>query len=146
MTILETLIGPKKEPNTTLKRPRQPKKSTSYSEVQSEFFSDVVKIRPELCDDLQKACTKRSVNIETITNALLRQWVNQIKAYKTYELYDVMNFGKYNGLEIQEVIQTDPRYVMWLHDVSERFTLSQKALDYVSEYMNIDTTGIDDYE
>lgn len=50
-------------------------------------------------------------------------------AYPTYDLESVMDFGKWKGHIVRDVIQRDPIYVMWAHDHVKKFKLPAEVVD-----------------
>ena len=45
----------------------------------------------------------------------------------------VFTFGKHKGYSIDDVMYVAPEYLLWLHDNSDFFCLSQELLDEVNE-------------
>src|SRR5688572_23213900 len=60
-----------------------------------------------------------------------RQFETMVRSFdrgsQTYELGMRIDFGKYAGMELEDVIRTDPRYISWLSSVSEWFKLGTDA-------------------
>lgn len=42
-----------------------------------------------------------------------------------------LTFGKYKGKKIEDVIEEDPKYLLWAHENIEWFQLSDEALEDV---------------
>mgnify|MGYP001172853709 CR=1 FL=1 len=45
----------------------------------------------------------------------------------------VLAFGKYKGETIQDVLDNDPQYLVWLHENSEHFELGWELLEEASK-------------
>ena len=57
---------------------------------------------------------------------------------RSYSLSDEMNFGRYKGFTVKEVIDTDRQYIKWCIKTVEWFELTNDALNYYrSERFNI---------
>lgn len=46
---------------------------------------------------------------------------------KPYDLYIRIDFGKHKGTLIQDIIQTDPDYLLWCLDNVDGFFLTKEA-------------------
>lgn len=51
------------------------------------------------------------------------------KFHCTYNLESVMDFGKWKGHTVRDVIQINPVYVMWAHDHVKQFKLPSYIVD-----------------
>ena len=52
---------------------------------------------------------------------------------KTFKLDTKLDFGKYKGLTVEEIIKKDPEYLGWAEDTIDWFELdseAEAALDY----------------
>lgn len=45
----------------------------------------------------------------------------------------VLTFGKYKGMEIDEVMELNPQYLVWLHNNNDFFELDHLLLDEAEE-------------
>ena len=45
----------------------------------------------------------------------------------------VMLFGKYKGETVQDILDNDPQYLVWLHEKSDQFELSWDLLEEASK-------------
>lgn len=45
----------------------------------------------------------------------------------------VLTFGKYKGESIEDILETDPQYLIWLHNNSEYFELDYRLLEIAEE-------------
>ena len=59
---------------------------------------------------------------------------------KYYQLGEVMPFGKYKGVSIEVMIETDPKYVQWLLDNVDNFYLSDGSKKRLQERFREDKT------
>lgn len=50
-----------------------------------------------------------------------------------YNLKSNMNFGKYSGLTIKEILSRDPSYLIWAFENIEWFELDKEVLDEAVE-------------
>jgi hypothetical protein len=50
-----------------------------------------------------------------------------------YGRHDVINFGKYSGMVIDDVLRADPRYMRWLVNTSEWFQLTGECIDILCD-------------
>lgn len=60
---------------------------------------------------------------------------NQTTAYKREPVRDknfVMPFGRFKGISIDDVMYSDPKYLLWLHDNTD-FELHADLYDEVEE-------------
>jgi uncharacterized protein (DUF3820 family) len=55
---------------------------------------------------------------------------NQQKHEMVTDIKAVLAFGKYKGESLQEIIDNDPQYLLWLHNNTD-FELSAELLDLV---------------
>ncbi len=46
---------------------------------------------------------------------------------KTYQLGEVLGFGKYTGCTVEMIIEVDPKYMQWCADNIDGFCLSDGA-------------------
>lgn len=49
-----------------------------------------------------------------------------------YTIDETLDFGKYAGKELREVIADDPAYIEWALDEVGHFDLDDEALDYLA--------------
>lgn len=49
-----------------------------------------------------------------------------------YDLDDVMDFGKYKGKSVEDVLEEDPSYLLWLLENSERFEVDDALQDAIT--------------
>ena len=55
-----------------------------------------------------------------------------MKSY-TYQLHDVMKFGKFKGLLIQSIIDQNPWYIKWCVSKLANFLISDESWDYACQ-------------
>ena len=60
--------------------------------------------------------------------------VYQPKTIKLYDVEDVLDFGKYRGKTLTEVIKLDPDYILWLLD-REAIDITLIADDLLDEQL-----------
>lgn len=53
-----------------------------------------------------------------------------------YQLTSVLNFGKYKGHVLSEVVDNDPLYVKWCMDEIDWFNLDYEARAYLNEALS----------
>jgi hypothetical protein len=74
--------------------------------------------------DFRDLCGRRGLQPEQMFRVMLRGYV---KRQVSFDLNEELNFGKYNGLYLDEVIRADPRYIRWLLGESSWFRITQRA-------------------
>lgn len=89
-----------------------------------------IKIDREIAEDFEALCEDRGLTSEQMFRVMLRSFTRR-KVFFT--LQDELNFGKYNGLNVEEVIRADPRYVNWLLRESNWFRLAPGAQGLLEE-------------
>jgi hypothetical protein len=76
--------------------------------------------------------------VERFENLIARKGTTPAKMFETmvrsfdrgqtvYELGMRIDFGKYAGMEMEDLIRTDTRYIRWLVNTSEWFRLGNEA-------------------
>ncbi len=48
------------------------------------------------------------------------------------DLDDVFNFGKYTGLQLEDVIEDDPQYIAWICE-NELIEFSEEVLELITK-------------
>ena len=71
----------------------------------------LLKIDPQLLADAAVIFDKRGTNLETFVRLHLRA-MTRYKSILT--LKDTMSFGKYYGERVEDVVRTNPAYMVWL--------------------------------
>lgn len=74
--------------------------------------------------DFYALCNRRELHPEQMFRVMLRGY---IKRQVLFDLGDELNFGKYNGLRLEEVLRADPRYIRWLLGESSWFRITERA-------------------
>jgi hypothetical protein len=92
------------------------------------FFDNGVLIEdvdPEIVGRFAALCDRRGVTQGKMFETMVRSFDRGSTTYTT----DMrMDFGKYAGMLVEDVIRTDPRYMRWLVNTSEWFKLKHSAL------------------
>jgi hypothetical protein len=83
-----------------------------------------LKVESDVRDDFESLCVARGLEPEQMFRVMLRSFTRR---KVVFHLTDELNFGKYNGLVLEEVIRADPRYMNWLVNESQWFRLSDDA-------------------
>lgn len=64
---------------------------------------------------------------------------------KLYNPSDILDFGKYKGKTVAEILKQDPRYIIWLLINTEKFKLSEhtmRNINYHSSFVKISESVI----
>jgi len=78
----------------------------------------------DIVEAFEELCEKRGLEPEQMFRVMLAGFTRR-KVY--FNVGDELNFGKYNGLRLEEVIRADPRYVRWLLGESSWFQITASA-------------------
>ena len=79
----------------------------------------------EILDRFVGMCERRRAMPEKMFETMVRSF-DRTPAY--YGLHARLDFGKYAGMIIEDVVHTDPRYLRWLNNTSAWFKLQNDAL------------------
>jgi hypothetical protein len=79
---------------------------------------------PAITERFQNMCNRKGVQAETMFETMVRSFD---RGQTTYGLDMRMDFGKYAGMNVEDVIRTDTRYMRWLINASEWFRLDSAA-------------------
>jgi len=84
-------------------------------------------IDEDLLGPLYAMAQDRGLSISRLVNSRIRSLVNAYKKYKVLTLQDDMPYGQYMGMNMEEMIRSDPRYVRFLVANSDIFELDTDA-------------------
>jgi hypothetical protein len=59
---------------------------------------------------------------------------------KTYQLHSVLKFGQYKGESINEVIKTDPEYIVWCLKNLKHFMISPEVIEKIRRIVLLEFT------
>ena len=74
--------------------------------------------------EFEDLCRNRGLEQEQMFRVMVRSFCRR---KVTFDLHEELNFGKYNGLRLEEVIRADPQYINWLLEASSWFRISAAA-------------------
>ena len=83
-------------------------------------------VGPGIIDQFYELCDRRNVDPGIMFETMLRSFDRKPVMYNQYDRID---FGKYNGMIIEDVMRSDPRYMKWLVSTSTWFKLTGSALE-----------------
>jgi hypothetical protein len=94
-----------------------------------------ISLDPDLGQKLETMAAARGTTVETlirlgVQNLTLRGGVMCLS--------DVMQFGKYHGEAVENVIPCDPRYIRWCLKAIDRFSLTEDAIDLLYQVEHSD--------
>jgi hypothetical protein len=90
--------------------------------------------------------TIRTVKCIEIGNGTRKNFMSRSNQEERKPIADrdyVLTFGKYKGESLDDILETNPQYLVWLHLNSEFFELSSELLDEAEE--NATTTVTESY-
>lgn len=90
----------------------------------------ITNVKDEIIERFQSLCDRRGVDPATQFETMVRSFD---RGTQKYDLEMRLDFGKYSGMLVEDVVRTDPRYLNWLVNTSEWFRLSAGALDLLEE-------------
>ena len=96
----------KNPPDSPLDAPLATRKSPKVTKM-----TVLLTIDPQLLADAEVIFDKRGTNLETFVRLHLRA-MTRYKSILT--LKDTMSFGKYYGEHVEDVVRTNPAYMVWL--------------------------------
>lgn len=101
-----------------------------HNEIETVCRNSLITDNASRLVELVKNLTHIAIMLEEeITGKPVATIAARTEPYHTYDLDSVMDFGKYKGHTVQDVIQVDPVYVMWAHDHVKRFKLPANVVD-----------------
>lgn len=56
------------------------------------------------------------------------------REYNILHKYDILEFGKYKNLIIEDIIQKDPQYINWLIN-NTKYSIDEECLELLKEYL-----------
>ena len=77
--------------------------------------------------------TKRGTSIATFLRLKLQELLLE-SPLTVYELDTQVQFGKYRGERLENIIRVDPGYVLYLRRTSKGFPLSEEALELLETF------------
>jgi len=87
----------------------------------------------ELAMKLHEIASVRGTTVEALVVAKMTALCNQYENQKILRLIDMMPYGQYRGLTVEDMIRADPRYVNWLASTSDIFVLDEGATNLLAE-------------
>lgn len=98
-----------------------------------------VSVNPELHDRVDTILKSRGSSAEAYLNAQLKSFLNR-KA--VLGLKDTMNFGQYEGLNVDHVCRTDLAYMNWLINEQKTKRFADEVRDLVGELLEKDEKNV----
>lgn len=89
-----------------------------------------VELETEIAIDLHEMATKRGVSVSKFVEVMTRSFTAKTTVFG---LRDIIKFGKYSGVITEELIRVDPSYCRWALGNTERFDLTEEAMDLLDE-------------
>lgn len=94
----------------------------------SSQITDGIVLLTGVSDDIllrfTEMCDRKSVPMELMFETMVRSFD---RGPVVYGLQDRINFGKYSGMVLDDLIRTDTRYMTWLTNTSAWFRLDASA-------------------
>ena len=97
-----------------------------------------VRLPVDLLDTISAMAETRQTEVDVIIRTVLRT-LNSSLAF--YSLSSVMRIGRYRGAIVDEIIRTDPDYIVWCCKNVNGFCLDEEALKVLETCIN-SSTGI----
>lgn len=85
-------------------------------------------IDDDLVADLLQMANDRQIPVGRLINSRIRSLINSYKRHRVFGLSDTMPYGQYTGMNIEEMIRADPRYVHYMASNSDTFQLDDESL------------------
>lgn len=89
----------------------------------------VVQLDSEVAEKLHAIAEERGTDVSRMVNSRMVALINAHERGRMLGLGDTMQYGQYKGLNVEDMIRTDPRYTCWLASVSEIFVLDPEATE-----------------
>jgi hypothetical protein len=100
---------------------------------QEEDATIHVRAPKSVVDELQAQLQERGASLQRYLRLHLISLRN--KANIVYSLGSVIQFGKYRGVQVEEIIRCDPDYVSWLLGNVVKFSLAEDATTLLDDMM-----------
>jgi hypothetical protein len=81
-------------------------------------------VNPGIVERFYNLCERKGVSQGTMFETMVRSFD---RGSTTYGLDMRIDFGKYSGMNMEDLIRTDTRYVRWLVNTSEWFRIDSSA-------------------
>lgn len=89
----------------------------------------VVELEREIAEKLHTIANERGIDVKRLVNTRMATLVNAFERERILRLTDSMPYGQYKGINIEDMIRSDPRYVNYLVSVSDIFVLDVEATE-----------------
>lgn len=103
------------------------KRSKPCSPCQCQSRS--IQVSTEFYEKLSEIATSRGVGLEDLLRIAI---AGTVKIIRTLGLDDILEFGKYRGELVENVIRIDPRYMNWVVG-NTCYGLDEEAQDLLDE-------------
>lgn len=87
-------------------------------------YVEISDVDPRIAERFYAMCDRKGVRISQMLETMVRSFD---RGSQTYGLDMRFDFGKYAGMNVEDVIRTDTRYVRWLVNTSEWFKIDSAA-------------------
>lgn len=99
----------------------------NLNEETSEVYMEVP---IEVAREFYAMCQSRGIEQERMFSVMVKAFANKTEVYG---LQDTLKFGKYGGVNVEDLIRADPQYCRWAIQNTERFDLTDEAYELLEE-------------
>lgn len=100
-----------------------------HSEIDNICRASLIRDKVDRLIALTKELTHTAIMLEEEVTGKPAATISVTTKYPTYDLESVMDFGKWKGYTVRDVIHRDPVYIMWTHDHVKKFKLPADVVD-----------------
>lgn len=90
-------------------------------------------ISQETLDSFLNLCEERGASPDTMLRVMTAGYTRRARVYG---LQDTLQFGKYYGLTLSDVVEADPAYAKWMWKKAEGVGIDDIAVGYLKERLN----------
>ena len=84
----------------------------------------VLDLESDIADRFVNLCERRGVSHEKMLETMVRSFD---RGPVLYTIHDRLDFGKYSGAYLEDIVRTDPRYIRWLTRESAWFRVDETS-------------------
>jgi DNA-directed RNA polymerase beta subunit len=87
-------------------------------------YVEIPEVGEDIAQRFYNLCDRKGVRMHQMFETMVRSFD---RGSTTYGLDMRIDFGKYSGMNMEDLIRTDTRYVRWLVNTSEWFRIDSAA-------------------